>query len=373
MSVTETKPNTIYLIGLTPEEESTVWEDFRAYPFPGWQLAVLQTGVAPPLDILEGRAILVMGCGGLRVPDHTETIWRLRLLVCANPWLAVVADPKQTAAEICTAAGAAASLTRPFSPAKLRELIWHHALPWTGHMPIAALTCERLVRYCAIMGADVLLKFSSDNGRTGFLGLKRGQPFHAQLLDGTDGGDALREILSWGKGKVLSLPVPGDLRPNLPERSEIWQKLLRTNSDDATMPNRAIPGGIEACDRILSELSDGSRCYLVDYRTQRVVGHPTGQMPARDVEREIVTTTLELLQTPACIPVQDRSTERVDEIVLWTSDGWCAAFRVADGRFAFVLAVPGQAQWVLVRQLLNDVAQELERQSELVVESMPNG
>lgn len=370
MSGTEAKQNTVYLVGLTPEEERFVCEDFRAYPFPGWQLAVLATGVAPPLDVLEGRAILVVGCGNLRAPDHTETIWRLRLFACANPWVAIVSDSKPTTAEISAAAGAAATLVRPFGASKLRELIWHHALPYAGQMPITALTCERLLRYCALLGSDVLLKFSSDTGRTGFLGLKRGQPFHAQLLDGSEGADAMHEILGWGKGKVLSLPAPSDLRSNLPDRLDAWWKMLRTNSEEPHVAQRTIPGGSEACNRVLSSSPEVTLCVLVDHRTQRIVGYPTGQLPTRENERDLVTTTLDLLQTPLSWNTSERTNERVEEIVLYGQEGWGAAFRVPFGTLAFVVAAPSATPWMLVRSALAEAADDLERHRNLVVESV---
>jgi hypothetical protein len=369
VSGTETKLSTVYLIGLTPEEERIVWDDFRAYPFPGWQLSVLTTGVAPPIDLLEGRAILVIGCGGTRPPDHTETIWLLRLFVCANPWIAVALDPKQSTAELCSAAGAAAYLTRPFSPSKLREFIWHEAVPQAGRIPVTSLTCERLLRYCAALGSDVLLKFSRDNGLTGFLGLKHGQPFHAQLLDGPEGPDALHEILSWGKGKVLSLPLPTDWPANLPERSEAWLKLLRTPTE-VSQPYRQIPGGSKLCNQVIHELSEISICVIVDLRLQRIVAQPSGQFIHRELEKEIVQATFDLLVPPHLVSEEAGPNEQVEEVLVCSATGWCAAVRLDFGSLAFVCTAAGQPQLVLARQVLNEAVDELERRSDFVVEDV---
>jgi CheY-like chemotaxis protein len=356
-------PNTIYLVGLAPEDVGPVRQDFDAYPFPGWQLEVLEPGAAPPLSLLAGQAILVVGCGG-RPPGHTEAMWLLRLLACGCPWVAVAAGPSRPDREACEAAGAAAYLARPFTPAKLRELIWYNAVPQAGRTPVVPLTCDRLVRYFAVLGADVLLKFTAGPGRTGYLALTGGVPVHARLLDGPTGPAALRELLHWGRGRVLGQLLPAALQPNLPDRPDAWVGLLRAGRDAATRP---VPGGREACDRVARDLPDVTRCVLVDLRSGRAAARPSGPPADRDGESDLLAAVLDLIRVPP--GATGPAAEPADEVLVFGRDAWFAAARVGAGAFVLAVWATGPAQPGLARQVFAAAAAELEQRAGITVEA----
>lgn len=364
MSGAEPIQNTVYLTGVGPAETQAVRDDFRAYPFPGWNLEVLDPGAAPPLNLLAGQAILVIGCGVGGAPGHAEAMWLLRLFACGCPWLAVAGADDRPAKELCEAAGAVAYLTRPFTPARLRDLIWRFAVPHAGKTPVVPLTCERVLRYFAVLGADVLLKFTADPARVGFLALRSGRPAHAKVLDGADGAAGLRDILNWGKGKVLGQPLPADLPPNLPDRPEAWVQLLRA----PVAPTRPVPGGREACDRVVRELPDVLSCALVDLRSGRVAASPSPGQLKKDPECDFVTAAADLFRTPFCPADPLEPVEQAAEMVVLGRDGWWAATLLGGGAFALVLRAAGASHVGLARQVFAAAAEELERRSGMVVE-----
>jgi CheY-like chemotaxis protein len=360
--------NTVYLTGVGPGETQHVRDDFRAYPFPGWHLEVLDPGVPPPLNLLAGQAILVIGCGVGGAPGHAEAMWLLRLFACGCPWLAVADSADRPARELCEAAGAVAYLTRPFTPAKLRDLIWRFAVPHAGKTPVVPLTCERMLRYFAVLGADVLLKFSADAGRTGFLALTGGRPTHAKVLDGAEGAAALREILNWGKGRVLGQPLPASLPSNLPDNPEAWVHLLRATPTAPHVPQRPVPGGREACDRVVRDLPDVLACALVDLRSGRQAAGPSPGVLRKDTDPDFVSAAADLFRSPICPADPLEPVEQPAEVVALGRDGWWAATRLGGGAFALVLRAAGQGHLGLARQVFAAAAEELERRSGMVVE-----
>lgn len=365
-----TMQNTIYVTGLSPEDTLSVREDFRRYPFPKWQLEVLEVGAELPLPLRAGQAILVVGCGG-PLSGHYEPMWLLRLLVCGCPWVAVARRADRPTRELCQAAGAAAFLACPFTPPKLRELIWARAVPDAGRTPVLPLTCERLIRSLAVLGADVLLKFTEARGRTGFLALEDGKPFNAKVLDGAEGGAGLREILNWGKGHVLGQPLPVGLEANLPDRPEEWLRLLRARAAQAAQV--FMPGGREACDRVVRDLDGVTACALVDLRSGQVVGSPSEGPPASEEAAEFVEAAAGLLLAPIRAFAADEVEEAVEEVIVLGRDGWYAASRLRVGAAALVVSATGQAHLGLARLAFEAAVLELERRSGMVVEDAEPG
>lgn len=366
MGGTEPAPGTVYLINIPPDDVQALQADVRDYPFAGWRVEPLVAAAALPPDVRSGQAILVLGCGASPV-EYGESMLLVRLLASGCPWVAVGLAPDGPTAAECAAAGAAGFVRLPCGPADLRQVLWNDAVPRVGKSAPQAITSDRLLRKLAVLRSDVLLKFTSLAGRVGFLVLSRGHPLNAKVLDGPDGADALQEILTWNKGKVLGQPPPDGVGANLPADSEVWANLLRGDgaADDSAPPPdeaAAVPPGprlaldAAVCDAVLAELPSAAACAVVDIEDGTVVGRPSGAQLADDE----ATFLTELLCGAYALADPDESTESAEQVTLLGPDTWYVAARVGTD-FGLLIAGNGILQTIMLQSVLAAAAQDLTR------------
>lgn len=373
--------HTIYLTGLPAEDTHRAQQDYQLSPLPEWQLEVLDVGAELPPALRAGQAILVLGCGG-PPPGQSEAMWRLRLLACGCPWVAIARHPEKPTREMCHAAGAA-YLTRPFTPSQLHELIRTTLIPEVGKPLARTLTCAWLLSAMAVLGANILLKLTDARGHIGFLALKDGKPFYSKVLHRSEGSAGLREILDWGKVQVVGQPLPSILKANLPDCPDEWDILFRPRSaqkkqgsllGDAEVRDKVVAsartnqgfllGGSEACDRVVNDLYDITACALVDLGSGQVVGRPGDGQPADEEATRFIDAASHLLRTPLSIVAANSAEELIEEVVILGRDGWYAASRLRGGAAALVVSATGRAHLGLARLAFEAAALELERPSD---------
>ncbi|OWK45324.1 hypothetical protein [Fimbriiglobus ruber] len=365
MSDGDLEQKTIYLIGLSPDDERRVTDDFLTYPFPGWRVAPLAVGAAPPLDVVAGQSVLVVGLGRGPALGSVETMWLLRLFVCGCPWVAVAYRADRFTRARCELAGAATYLTWPFGPPTLRELIWRHAVSHAaGDTVPPSLTCHRLARYLAAIGSDVLLKFSAHDGRIGYLAVRGGAPVSAQILNGPSGEDALRDLLAWRAGQVFGHALPGDHPGDLPDQSQSWSDAVGVLPDEP-----AFPGGQDVCDRLVHELPDVISCAVVDLLAGRVAAVPSSAAGAPAADDDFGTAVSELLRPV----VPEEGAEWSDEVLVRTADQLWVATWLRPDPFALVLSVAGAASLGRVRLALAGAAAPLQSAGLLVEDTRTVG
>lgn len=354
---TEPDSKTIYLLGLGSDDESAIAADFRAYPFPNWTLEILPIGTATPADVAAGKAILVVGCGRTESVGCVEAMWLLRQITYGCPWVSVSYRPDRLSRQQCEAAGAAACVSRPCDPPTLRELIWRCAVPRLGVATASPkLGTGRLLSYLRVLGADLVLKFASSE-RTGFLAVRGGQPIAAQMVDGPSGEDALPILLEWRSGTVSGLPLPENLKANLPDPMPDWtDEYLRVDGSPVVV------GAVEACDCLVEELPGAIECAVVDLTTGRLAGQPTTSLAGLGIGDDTLMGVLELLR-----PIADEGSAWASEVVVRSRDGWWAMTWLEPTPFALVVAADVSVPLSLARTAIETAAEEFERCSHPVV------
>jgi hypothetical protein len=296
-----------------------------------------------------------------------DSMWLVRLFACGCPWIAIGLDPEWPIPEACEAAGASAYLAHPFTPAKLRELLWHRAIPHVGKSLRPPLGCDGLLRFLAIIRSDVLLQFTTDGGQIGYLAVKGGRPVYASVVGGPDGAVAFTTILSWGKRNVLGQPLPNKLNVNLPEKLEPWLRQVKPTPDVAPRVSRRLPGNSDVCDLVLRDIPDATVCVIAELPTGQVIARPSSSPPLAETETQVAAAMAGLLCASFRTAGSDPPPECAEEVVLLGREEWCVATRLRP-TVAIILSGTGLAPLGIVRQVFAAAA-ELDRLGGLVLEN----
>lgn len=352
MSHPKVETKNIYLAGLHPVEEGLLWDALQREPIAGWQPAILESNKKLPSDLTNGTAIVVIGCAAARPLNHTETLNRLKFFMQARVWIAVAFDAKQVTQELCTAAGAAGYFTRPVNTAQLRDVI-EQITPTMGQVPKPEMHSARVLSLCSIFRSNIYLRLQTPTGVSGVLALRNGQPFHATLSDGTEGVLALQTIIGWSSAKVFCLPLPSELTANMPLHTQPPAPANSVSEHEFT-PAEMASGGTLLCDRLTQLLFNIQHCAVVDLEQKRLVGCPSLESPTHEIEAALVEGALGLLN--AANPA--RSSDPIEDVVLTTASGWCAAYLLGTGSFAVIISGWGLSQSVLARSVIDEAIRD---------------